>query len=205
MRCEDLTRELASPTGGFTRAELAGHLASCPACAEWSRRAAHFDEIWEATRPLEPSPEALDALWARASVDLEFRKAPSKLKFVQSPRRRRWDLAAFAVAQAAALLVAGMILLRADRDKTGDIAVLEATQAEAVVDATQVEPTFLEMNVEDNVLTTVHLDKVNGVTVETDDLSDLYTSSAIPAGTLKDMADEAETKLPFADVLASSK
>jgi hypothetical protein len=199
MRCDDLTRELASPTGGFAQAEMAGHLAACPACAEWSRRAAHFDQIWGATRPTEPTPEALDNLWARASVELEYHKAPSKLKFAQPHRRRRWVVAAFAVAQAAVLLIAGLILLRADpdnKDKRQDMAVVEPIQA---------EPELLEMNVEENVVATVRIDKANHVRVDTDDLSKLYDSSSLPVGTLKDLADEAETKLPFSSILASSQ
>ena len=77
MRCEDLTRELASPTGALSSAQMAEHLAACPACANWSRRASHVDRIWEATRPVEPSMDALDVLWTRASLELDGLKAPA--------------------------------------------------------------------------------------------------------------------------------
>ena len=49
MRCEDLTRELASPTGDLSSAQIAEHLAGCPSCAEWSRQAARFDRIFSPT------------------------------------------------------------------------------------------------------------------------------------------------------------
>ena len=113
MRCEDLTRELASPTGHLSQAEMAGHLAHCPSCAEWSRRAAHFDQIWEATRPSEPNEATLDALWASASVAIDAQLVPSTLR-LEGPthRRRSWMKAAFRVAQAAAILLAAVFLFR---------------------------------------------------------------------------------------------
>ncbi len=106
MRCEDLTRELATPTGSSTPAERAGHLAACPGCAEWARRADRLDRAWDATRAPEPGPEALDALWARASAALD---APATLRLVPvgaDARRRRWARGALSAAAAAAVLIA---------------------------------------------------------------------------------------------------
>ncbi len=119
MRCEDLTRELASPTGALSPAEMAGHLAVCPACALWSSQAARFDQIWEATRPVEPSPEQLDALWARAAVALEARStaSPLSLEGMTVPSRRRWIKPARIFAQAAAVVIAAGLLVNAIRNE----------------------------------------------------------------------------------------
>jgi hypothetical protein len=112
MRCEVLTRELATPTSSHRSAEMLEHLASCPKCAESARLASQFDRIWEATRPDEPSIDAMDTLWAHASLELDARKAPATLKFADPSRRRRWVKAAFLAAQAAAIVAAAMVLLR---------------------------------------------------------------------------------------------
>jgi hypothetical protein len=64
MRCEEVVSELAAPTPDRDRAAMADHLAGCSACAEWARRADRLDQLWEATRPAEPSPEAWDSVWA---------------------------------------------------------------------------------------------------------------------------------------------
>jgi len=124
MRCEDLIRELASPRGDLSPAQIDGHLASCPACAEWSRRAARFDRIWEATRPSEPTTDAMDALWARASVALDARPVPATLRFEGQPRRRTWVRSAFMLAQAAAILAAAVFLLRRDDARPIEAAVV---------------------------------------------------------------------------------
>lgn len=64
MRCDEVLRELAAPTADRDPAAMAEHLAGCPACAEWSRRAETLDRLWESTRPVEPTPETWDAVWA---------------------------------------------------------------------------------------------------------------------------------------------
>ena len=96
MRCDDLIRELASPTGTLPPAAMAGHLASCPACAEWSSRAARLDRIWEATRPPEPSIQDSTPSGRAASAALD---APSvgRDPVLQGPGRRRgrWAMVAF--------------------------------------------------------------------------------------------------------------
>jgi hypothetical protein len=63
MHCDEVVRELATPTSARDRAAMAEHLAACPDCAGWARRADQLDQLWEATRPDEPSPEAWDAVW----------------------------------------------------------------------------------------------------------------------------------------------
>jgi hypothetical protein len=186
MRCDDLTRELASPTGALSSAQMAEHLAACPTCAEWSRRANRFDRIWEATRPTEPSMDALDALWARASVELDGVKAPATLKFARPNRGRRRAMVAFFAAQAAVLLVGALLLL--DRGGNKPIQVADSTPDKVEPK----EPEFLDLNVEPDALAVVRIAKDNEVSVEKVDLSYLYTSSSLPA-TPHDEVDAVET------------
>ncbi len=155
MRCEDVTRELASPTGAVPQATLAAHLASCPSCAEWSRRAAQLDRIWEATRPLDPSPERLDALWLDASAALDRREvatAAPAARTLTLPARpwRPWPLGiaigagAVGLAQAAALLFAVFLPGRPAAGPAGP-----KSDAVAGVSASQATPTltpFREVN-----------------------------------------------------------
>ncbi len=75
MRCDDVVRELAAPTARRDRDAMAEHLAACPACADWARRAEGLDRLWEATRPAEPSAEAWDAVWAQIAPTLPGRAA----------------------------------------------------------------------------------------------------------------------------------
>ncbi|MGP0062460.1 MAG: hypothetical protein ACLQGP_02500 [Isosphaeraceae bacterium] len=70
MRCDEVIRELAVPTGDRDQAALAEHLAGCPSCVAWNRRAAMLDQLWDATRPAEPSPEAWDSVWANLNQAL---------------------------------------------------------------------------------------------------------------------------------------
>jgi hypothetical protein len=118
VRCADVTRELAAPTGGIDASALSRHLASCPQCAAWSARAERFDQAWEATRPEEPVG-GFDALWARIRDALD---APRPTLSISDPRtrRRRWVFAAVGLAQAAAVLLAVFVVVhRTDRDPKG--------------------------------------------------------------------------------------
>ena len=169
MRCEDLTRELASPTGAFPPAEIARHLAACPACDEWSRLAGRLDRAWEATRPLDPSPEMMDALWARVSCELDARKAPVTIQFAAPARRRpAWVKSALIAAQAAAILVAASLLLLR-RDEVRPFAVV------AVADVEPGASDLLKLDVEDDTLSVVRIDKGNRHQVER------LASPALPA------------------------
>jgi len=124
MRCEEVTRELAAPSGPTDQADLAAHLAACPACAGWSSRADRLDRLWDATRPADPSPGSLDALWARASAALEAPSPALRLVGADATRaRRRGRRLALAViglgvAQAAALMVVTLNTIRS-RDGRG--------------------------------------------------------------------------------------
>jgi hypothetical protein len=71
MRCDQVICELAVPTEDRDSTALAEHLARCPACAAWAKRAAVLDRVWEATRPPEPTDQAWDALWGRVTSALE--------------------------------------------------------------------------------------------------------------------------------------
>lgn len=71
MRCDAVIRELAVPTDERDSAGLAEHVAHCPACAAWAKRAAGLDRLWEATRPPEPSAEVWDALWGHMAHSLD--------------------------------------------------------------------------------------------------------------------------------------
>jgi anti-sigma factor RsiW len=195
MRCEDLTRELASPTGALSPAEVAGHLAACPACAEWSRRARRFDQIWEATRPPGPLMDAMDALWARASRELDALEAPVTLKLATPgrARRRRLAVAAFAFAQAAAILLAALVLFH--RDGAGPIEVAVGPPVEVR------KPVPLHVTVEDDQLALVQIgDKGRPSQIKTQDLSRLYSSSSIPLYTPHDEVGEMESSDSSPDV-----
>jgi len=71
MRCDAVIRELAVPTDERDSTALAEHVAHCPACTAWAKRAAGLDHLWEATRPPEPSAEVWDALWGRLARSLD--------------------------------------------------------------------------------------------------------------------------------------
>src|SRR5436309_265812 len=143
MRCEDVIRELAAPTGEPDQTAMAQHLAGCPACAAWARRAGQLDALWDAARPPEPAPEAWDSVWATlvrelnalatvevvspATVRPSPNGRPSKVVAHPAPspsaaHRRTWRLAAIALvglAQAAAILIAlGLIRFTPTPDPT---------------------------------------------------------------------------------------
>jgi hypothetical protein len=130
MLCDEVIRELAVRTDDRDSAGLAEHLASCPSCAEWSRRDAQLDRLWEATRPTEPSPEEWDSVWAHLASSLDSSKPTVLEAFAlpiassngpvakvetplvaipRSSRSRRRSLAAIGalgLAQAAAIFIA---------------------------------------------------------------------------------------------------
>jgi hypothetical protein len=107
MRCADVTRELAAPTGGLDPAELERHLTGCRRCSAWADRARKLDRIWEATRPAEPPESAFDAVWARVSQDAEAPARPAPAR-----RRMAWGLAITGLAAAAAALLACLPLIQ---------------------------------------------------------------------------------------------
>lgn len=116
MRCDEVILELAAPTADHDPAAMAEHLAGCEACAEWARRAEQLDRLWDATRPVEPSPAAWNAVWSNIAENLAEREtrpaqAPMALPIAtpaRRPRPGRWiaAVALVGLAQAAAVLVA---------------------------------------------------------------------------------------------------
>jgi hypothetical protein len=200
MRCDDLTRELACPTGAISPADLADHLATCPVCASWSHQAARLDRIWELTRPVPPSGDTLDALWAHASVELDGRRPSVRLKLVGADRRRRWLVAGFVLAQAAAVLVAGLVLLCGNTGQPMELANVPPVGAPTTQD-----PELFDFEAESDILPVVRIDEKNVATLEQVDLSYRLDSRSIPTGTQKDLMDEGETMASFGSVLASAK
>lgn len=107
MRCDEITRELAAPAGRVEPSALAAHLAACPACAEFSRGRDRLDRLWDATRPPLPTPGSFDAVWTEVARAADAAPAlPSRRPHAFRPR----TIAAAVLAQAAALLVAALVL-----------------------------------------------------------------------------------------------
>lgn len=71
MHCDDVVRRLAARTDDQVPAVLVEHLALCPACSEWAKRAAQLDRLWEATRAPDPSPQAWENVWDRIALSLD--------------------------------------------------------------------------------------------------------------------------------------
>jgi hypothetical protein len=116
MRCHEVVRELAVPTGHPDASGLAEHLARCPRCASWAEDAARLDRLWEATRPAEPTASRWETTWADVSQALDRGSTPEPAVLRPGPHRpwRRSTLVAFGLAQAAAILIAVGFFARHD-------------------------------------------------------------------------------------------
>ncbi len=116
MRCHEVVREIAAPTGILDASGLAEHLARCPRCASWAEHAARLDRLWEATRPAEPSGGNWESTWAGVSraIDRASTPDPAPLRPGQPRPWRRSTLVAFGLAQAAAILIVVGVLSRHD-------------------------------------------------------------------------------------------
>jgi hypothetical protein len=118
MRCSEVIHKLRTSEGGFDLdldPAVSDHLASCSDCAGWAEDDARVLRAWQATRPLEPSAEVWNALWARVSdgLDVAHAQRPRVLTMPEQPaaaRRFRPGLVALGLAQAAAILLAVMHL-----------------------------------------------------------------------------------------------
>jgi hypothetical protein len=108
MRCEEVTRELAVPTGGPDPSELTEHLALCSSCSDWDERSRQFDRLWDATRPAVPSAEVWRSVWEHASRPA----SPAKMPFQLPLRWRQSMLAVMSLAQAAAIFMLGLVIAR---------------------------------------------------------------------------------------------
>ncbi len=97
-----------------------------------------LDRIWAATRPDDPSPAMMDALWACASRELDRieasrRPAPNRTMSLALPGRRGRFIAWAALAQAAAILiVAGVLFTRRGHDPVPPPAIVAAPVRSAV-------------------------------------------------------------------------
>lgn len=108
MRCNEVVRELAAPTGALDASGLAEHLARCPRCTSWAEDAARLDRLWEATRPPEPAGGNWERTWAGVSRALD-RASTLDLAPMRPGGPRPWrrsTLLAFGLAQAAVILIA---------------------------------------------------------------------------------------------------
>ena len=148
MHCDDVTGELAAPTAGCDLAALADHLAACPACSLFAKRAAHLDHLWEITRPVAPSERAWDVLWAGVcdhldrpvevevgivEIEEEAGRDLIALPIAVSRPWRRWATAVFGLAQAAALLVGfGLMLARSPQEAQAAVVSVDIEPGERV-------------------------------------------------------------------------
>ena len=185
MRCGDLARELASPTGAFSRAEVDAHVAACPACAGRSRLASKFDRIWLETRPTDRPADALDALWARASAAIDAREVPSTIPFDRKVRRR-WAVSVLVVAQAAALLVAALVLFRHQAARPIELADATNPKVEA-------GPDLLSLDVGPDEVLVVRIGDGKSHRVEMVSQSDLFDHPSLPPLTPHDEMNDMET------------
>lgn len=114
MRCDDVTRELAAPTGAPGAPALTEHLAGCARCASWAAQSGRLDRIWEATRPAELSDAAWDRIWSNVSETLDRPRPASPLRLTGSGARpwHRSAVAVFVLAEAAAILLGFATLLQ---------------------------------------------------------------------------------------------
>src|SRR6516162_799141 len=112
MRCTDLIQELATLRGEVIPGAAAEHLASCPSCAAWVEQKHRLDRLWEATRPDEPPAAAWEAVWSRVTEAADAPPAPPLRLVAPTHPWRRAAIAAMVIAQAAAILLGAMLLLR---------------------------------------------------------------------------------------------
>jgi len=108
MHCADVIEEFAALAKPASAA-IAEHLVNCPDCAAWVARDARLSQLWEATRPQEPTPEAWATVWTNVTSTLVTPPAPV---VPLAPIRlwQRWAPATFGIAQAAALLAVAVWL-----------------------------------------------------------------------------------------------
>ena len=114
MRCDQILRELSTPTGAVSKSELSEHIASCPECAAWAERAAQFDQIWQSTRLHEPSSLAFDRAWSHVMAQSTPLAARSAV-FAMPSFARDWAVRGLAVAAALLLGWFGLKSLLVER------------------------------------------------------------------------------------------
>src|SRR5271165_3278380 len=71
MRCDEVIRQMSAAGDVRDEPALAQHLAECEHCALWAERSARLDQLWDATRPADPAPEAWDRVWSSVEARLD--------------------------------------------------------------------------------------------------------------------------------------
>ena len=146
---------------------------------------------WDATRPADPSPELLDALWAHASAELDrIAAAPDAptIPFDRARPGRRRALAGLALA-AAALVLAGVAWQRPARR----VEVVVAPVVTSPVVAPPAPPVPAARGMVD-----VEVDKILFVQIDDEghqvrQLAQTPTFPTIPEGTQRDLFDALES------------
>jgi hypothetical protein len=110
MRCDDVIRELMTPSDRSNRDELAMHLSDCAKCAEVAERLERVETAWEATRPEEPAPHVFDRIWSDVCRRFDATRHETRPATIPSWTRRSFVIARFAAA--AAFLVAGIVVIQ---------------------------------------------------------------------------------------------
>lgn len=124
MRCDDVTRELAAPTGEVDAGAIAQHVASCPSCASYAEASARLDRVWAATRPADPTPAQWERLWSAVEEGAPIAPATLRLAPLAGGAPASWRrgrapaIAAAFVAQAAAVALLTWALFRPDHRAT---------------------------------------------------------------------------------------
>lgn len=142
MRCVDVIRELSAPTADARDSAVADHLSRCPRCAEWAERDARVSQVWDRTRPDEPSADAWEAVWGRICQGLD--QAPADVLPMKrpAPARRAWFVA-LGIAQVAAALFAVLYFTQTRSDP----AVQVAQNRQTVVPRPSLPPAQVEVEV----------------------------------------------------------
>jgi hypothetical protein len=165
MRCEDVIRELATPTGAVAQEAVTDHLAQCATCSAFARRDAQLQRLWDATRPPMPTTATWDSVWARIADSLDQAAAPHTLPLTaaRAPVRTwtTWRVVSglVKIAAAAAVIVAIAVYRRLPEPQSQP-----ASPTLVTVDIEQGEVMVIQMT-PDRKVTTIDLaqnDKLNG-------------------------------------------
>ena len=106
MRCDEISRELSAPTGRLDSSAVSAHLKDCSLCANWANQVKKLDDLWDATRPAEPSASAFESAWSGVSAHLD---EPATIPTpARSPMTRRVVFALVSAAAASLLLAVWM-------------------------------------------------------------------------------------------------
>ena len=171
MRCDDVIRELAVPSDGRDDQALATHLSKCDVCAGWAERAAKLDQLWDATRPAEPSPEAWDRVWSSVSARLDVADAPVsgiegkplRVSAFSRPWRGLAVVGVIGLAQAAAILLAMSVSWSGPAPKVPLASPGPEVLAESVVDVPEGQVVYIRSTGADlKIIDVTDLEAANG-------------------------------------------